>query len=107
MGVGGGMPLLAPGKTKAEVPMPRWRGLYTVPGEPREAQMRTHRFSAHSLPMLPAAPTRKTKVLLVACEIVSDTPLTSSPSHLPPLASVQPTPASLRLPLHLSASSCL
>lgn len=70
-------------------------------------QLGTHCFSAHSLPMLLAAPKRKTKALLVACETLSDTPLTSSPSDLPSFASVQPTPASLRLPLHPSAFSCL
>lgn len=118
---GGGTTLFTPGEIKAEVPMPRWKGLYTVLEKPRETQMGTHRFSAHRFPMLLAAPKRKTKVLLVACDTLSDTPLTSSlPTSLlsclsslrqPPCGSpytFQPLPASeLALPCwaHLSLVS--
>jgi len=37
-----------------------------------------HLFPAHSLPTLSTALQRKTKVLLVACEVLHDTPVTSS-----------------------------
>lgn len=60
--------------------------------------MGTHYFSAQSPPMLLAASKRKSKVLLVVCEVLSDIPLTSSPPDLSFLG-VCPAPlASLLLP---------
>lgn len=63
-----------------------------------------HLFPAHSPPTLSTALQRKTKVLLVACEVLHDTPVTSSAPACPPFHCICPAlcpSLSLFRPLHL------
>lgn len=75
----------------------------TVSEKPCKNIMGIHHFSTHSPPMLRAVPKRKTKVLLAACEVLSDTPLTSplSTSHLLCLSSYNGLLAALPTTLRL------
>ena len=63
-----------------------------------------HLFPAHSPPTLSTALQRKTRVLLVACEVLHDTPVTSSAPARPPFHCICPAlcpSLSLFRPLHL------
>lgn len=71
---------------------------------PVKTHIGARRFLAHSPPTLSTALQRETKVLLVACEVLHDTPLTSSAPARPPFHCICPALCpflSLFRPLHL------